>query len=147
MRRRQSRRAALCVPVALLLHASIFNAVCAQGSSPPSIVGTWLVKDSAAPFPYHMYVFHADGTMSQSDPDAGDARSSDSGGTGIWVLDGSKIRGKWVEITADRVTHKFTGRGEFSFHLTVNGKSFDGDATMRFYDVDGRLTGLQSRPR
>jgi hypothetical protein len=32
------------------------------------IVGTWLVKDSGAPFPYHMYVFNADGTLQQANP-------------------------------------------------------------------------------
>jgi hypothetical protein len=38
------------------------------------IVGAWLVKEPAAPFPYHMYVFNADGTMQQANPDAGDER-------------------------------------------------------------------------
>jgi hypothetical protein len=44
------------------------------------IVGAWFVKDPDAPFPYHMFVFNADGTMQQAYPDAGDPRSSDSDG-------------------------------------------------------------------
>jgi len=32
------------------------------------IVGAWFVKDPDAPFPYHMYVFNADGTMQQANP-------------------------------------------------------------------------------
>ncbi len=52
-----------------------------------SIVGTWFVKASDAPFPYHMFVFNADGTMQQANPDAGDANTSDSDGKGIWKND------------------------------------------------------------
>jgi len=39
-------------------------------SSPNPVVGAWLVKDTDAPFPYHMYVFNSDGTMQQANPDA-----------------------------------------------------------------------------
>jgi hypothetical protein len=47
--------------------------------NPPNrIVGAWFVKNTGAPFPYHMYVFNADGTMQQANPDAGDPRTSDS---------------------------------------------------------------------
>jgi hypothetical protein len=76
---------------------------------PAAIVGTWIVKDNAAPFPYHMYVFNADGTMQQANPDAGHEKTSDSDGKGVWRSDGKHVRGKWVEITADRETHKFVG--------------------------------------
>ncbi len=70
------------------------------------------LKDPDAPFPYHMYVFNADGTMQQTNPDAGDPRNSDSDGKGIWVVCGDRIKDKWVEVIADRATHKFTGRAE-----------------------------------
>jgi hypothetical protein len=44
----------------------------------PSIVGTWLVKIPEAPFPWHPFIFHSDGTVQQSNPDAGDPNTSDS---------------------------------------------------------------------
>jgi hypothetical protein len=103
------------------------------------IVGTWIVKDSKAPFPFHMYVFNADGTMQQANPDAGDAHGSDSDGKGVWAADGDRIRGKWVEIMADRATHRFTGRGELSFDIAVRGDHFEGPATMRIYDPASKL--------
>jgi hypothetical protein len=65
-----------------------------------AIVGAWLVKEPAAPFPYHMYVFNADGTMQQANPDAGDKTTSDSDGKGVWIAEGQQIRGKWVEVAA-----------------------------------------------
>jgi hypothetical protein len=56
-----------------------FSACHCNGNTDLSpIVGTWIVKAPEAPFPYHMFVFHADGTMQQSNPDAGDRNSSDS---------------------------------------------------------------------
>lgn len=82
----------------------------------------------------HMYVFNADGTMQQANPDAGDAHGSDSDGKGLWVADGSRIRGKWVEVMADRDTHKFTGRGEYSFELSVSGDHLSGSGTMHLFD-------------
>lgn len=63
-------------------------------------MGAWLVQDPNAPFPYHMYVFNADGTMQQANPDAGDVHGSDSDGKGIWVASGTRIKGKWVEVIA-----------------------------------------------
>jgi hypothetical protein len=49
------------------------------------IVGTWLVTIPEAPFPLHMFSFHADGTVQQSIPDAGDPNSSDSSAMGAWL--------------------------------------------------------------
>ena len=85
------------------------------------IVGTWVITDETAPFPFHIYVFNADGTMQQANPDAGDARTSDSDGKGVWVAKGDRILGKWVELTADRTTHKFAGSLELSFEAKVEG--------------------------
>ena len=57
-------------------------------------VGAWFVKAPDAPFQYHMFVFNADGTMQQANPDAGDANTSDSDGKGVWVKTGNnKIKG------------------------------------------------------
>jgi hypothetical protein len=107
----------------------------------PSIVGTWIVKDATAPFPFHMYVFNADGTMQQANPDAGDAKTSDSDGKGIWVAKGNRIKGKWVEITADRATHKFAGRLELSFDLQIDGDRLIGSRSAMPFDADGKRSG------
>jgi hypothetical protein len=87
-----------------------------------------------------MQVFNADGTMQQANPDAGNATTSDSDGKGIWAAEGGHIRGKWVEIRADRATHAYIGRGEITFDLTVSGDRFSGAAVGRFYDPSGKLT-------
>ena len=109
----------------------------ARNNSPP-IVGTWFVKIPEAPFHYHMFVFHSDGTMQQANPDAGDANTSDSNGMGVWVLDGDRIKGKFVEVTADRTTRQFVSRGEISFLINANGNAFSGTASATFYDAQGR---------
>lgn len=88
------------------------------------VVGAWLVQDPNAPFPYHMYVFNADGTMQQANPDAGDPHGSDSDGKGVWVANGERIKGKWVEVIADRTTHQFSGRLEISYEIMVCGDTY-----------------------
>jgi hypothetical protein len=109
------------------------------------IVGAWFVKNTGAPFPYHMYVFNADGTMQQANPDAGDPHTSDSDGKGIWVVDGDRIRGKWAEVTADRTTRQFVSRGEISYEIKVIGNTFTGSVTARSYDANDALIDGPSR--
>ena len=117
------------------------------GSSIPNpVVGAWLVKDPNAPFPYHMYVFNGDGTMQQANPDAGDPHASDSDGKGIWVANGNRIKGKWVEVIADRTTHQFAGRLEISYEITVSGDTCTGTETVRSYDAAGNLTAGPATP-
>lgn len=103
----------------------------------PPIVGTWLVHDPNAPFPYHLYVFNADGTMQQSNPDAGNPRSSDSDGKGIWVTRGDRIEGKWVELSADRATRQYVGRLEMTMQIEVRGDSLRAMETARVFDATG----------
>jgi hypothetical protein len=103
----------------------------------PAIVGTWFVKIPEAPFRYHMFVFHSDGTLQQTNPDAGDPNTSDSNGMGAWATDGDKIKGRFVEITADRTTRQFVSRGEISFLIQVNANAFSGTASASFYDAEG----------
>ena len=110
------------------------------------VVGTWFVKDPGAPFPYHMYVFNADGTMQQANPDAGDPHSSDSDGKGIWVANGDRIKGKWVEVLADRASHQFTGRAEISYEFKVNANTFSGTITASSFDAAGTLTDGPTSP-
>jgi hypothetical protein len=106
--------------------------------NPPPIVGAWFVKISEAPFQYHMFVFNSDGTMQQANPDAGDPNTSDSNGMGVWAPDGDRIKGKFVEVTADRATRQFVSRGEISFLIKVTGNAFSGAASATFYDAEGR---------
>ena len=110
------------------------------------IVGAWLVQDPNAPFPYHMYVFNADGTMQQANPDAGDSHGSDSDGKGIWVANGTRIEGKWVEVIANRATHQFAGRLEISYELTVSGDTYTATETVRSYDAAGSLAASPATP-
>ncbi len=118
-----------------------------RNSLPNPIVGAWLVRDPNAPFPYHMYVFNGDGTMQQANPDAGDPQGSDSDGKGIWLTDGDRIKGKWVEVIADRSTHQFLGHLEISYDITVRGDSYTGSETVRSYDAAGNLTAWSCHPR
>jgi hypothetical protein len=104
----------------------------------PAIVGSWIVRAPQAPFPLHMFVFHSDGTVLQSNPDAGDPDTSDSNAVGAWLPERDGFRGKIVEITADRATHQFVSRGEISFSLKVNGNTFSGTASAVFYDSSGQ---------
>lgn len=99
---------------------------------------TWFVKAPEAPFPYHMFVFNSDGTMQQANPDAGDPNTSDSNGMGVWIPDNDRIKGKFVEVTANRMTHHFVSRGEISFSIEVNGNTFSSVASAFFYDAEGR---------
>src|SRR5580658_4167356 len=119
------RRAGILASVAFELYAC--SSLPSRNGLPNPIVGTWLVKDPNAPFPYHMYVFNGDGTMQQANPDAGDPRGSDR--------DGKGIKGKWVEVIADRATHQFAGRLEISYDITVSGDSYTGSETARSYDA------------
>src|SRR5438045_9700637 len=100
----------------------------------PSILGVWYVIAVDAPFQYHLFTFHADGTMVQANPDAGDPLTSDSDGMGVWKLTGKTVKGKFVEITANRKTNKFKSRGEISFVLEVTGDTFLGTFSANFYD-------------
>jgi len=97
-----------------------------------------MVKIPDAPFPLHMFVFHTDGTVEQSNPDAGDPNASDSNLMGAWQSHGDGYSGKVVEITADRNTHQFASRGEITFAVEVSGNTFAGNASAVFFDPSGR---------
>jgi hypothetical protein len=93
-----------------------------------------------------MYVFNGDGTMQQANPDAGDPHTSDSDGEGVWVADGNRIRGKWMEVLADRSTHQFSGRLEISFELYVEGNTLSGTESVRSFDENGKESGRIPTP-
>lgn len=133
---------AFAVTLALLGCTSLPN----ESRLPNPIVGTWLVNDPNAPFPYHLYVFNGDGTMQQANPDAGDPHHSDSDGKGVWAANGERIKGKWVEVIADRTTHQFTGRLEISFDIKVIGDTYTGTETVRSFDATGNLDASPVTP-
>jgi hypothetical protein len=108
----------------------------------PAIVGTWIVSIPDAPFPIHMFVFHSDGTVVQSNPEAGDPNTSDSNLMGVWVRAGDAFQGRLVEITADRATHGFVSRGDITYRLTVSGNALHGNATAVFHDADWHQIGI-----
>ena len=108
---------------------------CRQTESVAPIVGVWVVTMPEAPFPVHMIAFHADRTVVQSNPDAGHVTSSDSNAMGAWVREGDGFRGKMVEITADRPTHKFVSRGDITFQVKVSGDGLYGTGSAMFYDA------------
>jgi hypothetical protein len=124
--------------LALCFSAPACHQASGDKNNAPPIVGTWFVKIPEAPFQYHMFVFHADRTMQQANPDAGDPSTSDSNGMGVWIANGGGIKGKFVEVTSDRTTHQFVSRGEISFLIKVNGDAFSGTASATFYDAEGR---------
>lgn len=133
-----SIKAALCL-MTLALGLAV-RPVAAHAPRLEPVVGTWLIRQPDAPFPLHLYVFNADHTLQQANPDAGDPRTSDSDGKGAWKRSGSKVRGKWVEIMADRLTHKLTGYGEFTFEVTVAADRLTGTGSFIGYDADGKVT-------
>ena len=96
------------------------------------------MKTPEASFPYHMFTFHSDGTMLQSNPDAGDPNTSDSSGLGVWIQVRDGIKGKFVEVTADRASREFVSTGEISFLLQVEGDALRGKGTALFYDSQGK---------
>ena len=106
-----------------------------------AVVGVWIVKDETAPFLFHMYVFNADGTMQQANPDAGNSRTSDSDGKGIWITRGDRIVGKWVEISADRGTRKYAGRLDLTFDIKVDGDRLTGSRSAQPFDAEGSPAG------
>lgn len=129
----------LIVGIGLLIILALVAPLRAQDAPRDPIIGTWLVKAPDAPFTHHMFVFNADGTMQQANPDAGNPDNSDSDGKGIWQREGDQIIGKFVEVTADRKTAKFVSWGEISFVINVVDNGFTGTATANFYDEHDQL--------
>lgn len=127
--------------VLLSLFALAPAALPAAPSNRDAVIGVWLVRQDGAPFPMHMYVFGADGTVQQANPDAGNPRTSDSDGKGVWKRRGQTIVGKWVELSADRATHQYIGRGELSFTLGLKGDRLTGSSVFRSFDADGKQNG------
>ncbi|MCA0374662.1 MAG: hypothetical protein LCH84_03265 [Gemmatimonadetes bacterium] len=132
---------------ALTLNASGCDRARAAVGPVHPIVGTWLVHDPNAPFPYHLYVFSADGTIHQANPDAGNPRTSDSDGKGVWADRGGHVEGKWVELSADRTTRQYAGRLELSMQIRVRGDSLTATETVEVFDANGAPAPAPATPK
>ncbi|WP_226352946.1 hypothetical protein [Pseudonocardia sp. ICBG601] len=89
----------------------------------------WLVEAVAAPFVHHVMMFHADGTMLQSNPDGGNLQQSDSIGMGTWLLKADdEVVGAFVECSANRRTGGSLGFTEVRFKIMVDSQQFEGQA-------------------
>lgn len=129
------------IGIVLILSVAWFSG-CQRTSNPAGVspvVGAWYARVAGAPFTYQMYLFNSDGTMQESNPDAGDRHTSDSTGFGAWKSDGKVVYGTFVEVTAGRDTHAFVNRGDIAFRLTIDGDRLSGTETARFYDARGKL--------
>lgn len=112
----------------------------------PGIVGAWEVITTGAPCDHHMFVFHADGTLLQFNPPAGNPGSSDTPGVGAWRWsDDGETRARFVEIRIDPATGVPT-RGVAELRFRVAGDQLTGSGVFHIYDMtDGVLiNGAQS---
>ena len=109
-------------------------------AGPPSVAGVWVVSAPDAPFARHVFTFHADGTMLQANPEAGNPHTSDSVGMGLWQAFGDRVVGRFVEVTATRATREDAGTGIVAFDVTLDrdGNRFVGRAEATFTAADGR---------
>ncbi len=99
------------------------------------VVGVWRVKTAGAPYPYHMFVFHSDGTMEQSNPPAGNKETSDTAGMGVWAEKDGLIEGRFEEFRVDYKTSRVT-RGVVKFTLIVNQDTLSGNCKFDTYDIE-----------
>ena len=102
-----------------------------------AVVGVWRVDAVEAPFPRHLMTFHADGTLAQTNPEAGHPGASCSDGMGVWRCDGARVTARFVELTADRATRESTGHTVVELDLLVRGDRFTGTAGSRSFDTSG----------
>lgn len=121
------------------------------------IVGVWEV-DADAPYRPHLFTFHADGTMTTTNPtnvqenvNAFNGGTNDSLGMGVWEVvkeHGQQyIVGTFEQLNAFVNTHQPADKLSVSFkvQLTNGGDEFDGPASARVgADVfPSHLTGVR----
>ena len=108
-----------------------------------NIVGAWTVDAVGAPFQPHVMEFNSDQTLAIDNPEAGDPHTSDSVGMGPWSVsqngNNNVVKGKFVEINADRTTNQYVSKLVVTFTVTVNGNTFTGPAEATYYNPDGSL--------
>ena len=99
------------------------------------LVGAWRVKTAGAPFSYHMFVFHSDGTMHQSNPPAGNTDTSDTAGLGVWGEKDGKLVARFEEYRLDFKDGSVT-RGAIDFNLSIERDGLKGDWALTVYDAE-----------
>jgi hypothetical protein len=104
-------------------------------AKPHPIVGAWRVKTIGAPFPYHMFAFHSDGTMQQSNPPAGNTQTSDTAGIGVWAEQKGVVKARFEEYRLDFANQTVT-RGAIDFTIAVSGDTLSGDCQFNIYSVE-----------
>ena len=129
----------------------------AADAHPADIVGVWVV-DADAPYRPHQFTFHADGTMTTTNPtnvqeNVGQPHggTNDSLGMGVWkvVKDGNDryVVGTFEQLNAYADNHQPTDKLSVSFkvELTNAGDGFDGpaSATVGSDTFPSHLTGVR----
>ncbi|WP_347671847.1 hypothetical protein [Micromonospora sp. B11E3] len=105
--------------------------------APSPIVGVWRVRTEGAPVPYHMFAFHSDGTLHQSNPPLGNTITSDTAGLGVWQEREGAVKARFEEYRLAYRDHSMT-RGVIELTLSVSHNSFTGTAEFNVYDVDDK---------
>ncbi len=100
-----------------------------------SIVGVWRVKATGAPTPYHMFVFHADGTAEQSNPAAGNTQTSDTAAMGAWKLVNNDVHLRLEEFRQDLKTGQLT-RGVLDCMLRPHGDALTGSCIFTVHEPE-----------
>jgi hypothetical protein len=113
----------------------------ADNDHPDDIVGVWEV-DAAAPYRPHLFSFHADGTMTttnptnvQENPAAPHGGTNDSLGMGVWKVqkhgNDRFVVGTFEQLNAFVDNRQPTDKLSVSFKvkLSSNGQHFDGPAS------------------
>lgn len=137
--------------------AVVVSNTSASANSGNDIVGVWEV-DADAPYRPHQFTFHADGTMTTTNPTnvqenaaAPHGGTNDSLGMGVWET--VREHGQWYvvgtfeQLNAFADNHQPTDKLSVSFKvkLTNGGDGFDGPASARVgADVfPSHLTGVR----
>lgn len=139
----------LLIPV-LLLTLTVGWAFAANNTASADnadIVGAWEVT-ADAPYAPHQFTFHADGTMTttnptnvQESPTAPHGGTNDSLGMGSWRVQNDNgikyIVGTFEQLNAFADNHQPTDTLSVSFKVTLdeNGSTFDGPATVKLGGV------------
>lgn len=129
----------------------------AEPAQPKDIVGVWEV-DAVAPYRPHLFTFHADGTMTttnptnvQENPSAPHGGTNDSLGMGVWRVEKKGndryVVGTFEQLNAFADNHQPTDKLSVSFKvkLTNGGNGFDGpaSATVGADTLGSHLTGIR----
>ena len=143
--------------VTLGVALAVPSLVKADNDHPDDIVGVWEV-DAAAPYRPHLFSFHADGTMTTTNPtnvqensSAAHGGTNDSLGMGVWKVqkhgNDRFVIGTFEQLNAFADNHQPTDKLSVSFKvkLTNNGRGFDGpaSATVGADTLPSHITGTR----